>query len=387
MADFAQRAQLLGLSPTANFAGIVTINSLDQLKEILNLTPYSPTVDQVQGNNSDDHATLVGNAVAAQVYGTTPATDADNQLIQSAFPLRVYVVSQQDMTISSQWNLTQPGGGPVIVSLGTLTVNDGGYITIANQTLDFTVDTLIRNGNAQPPSGNGLFNILGLTGDMGAIGSTPAAPGQAQNGSPGNCSSAGIAGASGGNGTVGAAGSTGGPGGPGGAGKPSLPATIRIMSAVQTQIPLSILTQSGAGGNGGTGGTGARGGQGGNGGHGATCGCTGSSGGSGAQGGAGGAGGSGGPGGNPTDASGSITVFVPSASVSQFVQIKNPAPAGLGGAGGQGGQGGAGGSAGGGGKHNDGGSAGGTGGQGTPGVNGPSGSGTGQPAAIYIQPI
>lgn len=391
MIAFEQRAVALGLSPQSSFAGMVTIPTLDKLKEILNISGTSPThASMVEGvaPASPDSIDAIGDAVARHVYGDDAISDADRALAETVFPLRVFVVSQADKTINSEWNLNQQSGdGPVIISLGTLTVQDGGYVTIANRTLDFTVDTLIRQGTAAPPNNMGLFNVLGATGAKGADGTTPTAPGQAQSGNPGNCSSAGIAGASGGNGTGGSQGSTGNPGDPGNPGKASLPATIRITTAVQSSIQLPVLTQSGAGGPGGTGGTGSKGGRGGNGGDGATCGCTGSAGGSGAQGGKGGTGGTGGQGGNAVDAAGNITVYVPAAAAGQFVPIKLTAQPGPGGARGVGGAGGDGGSAGSGGKHNSGGSSGGTGGQGDSGTAGTGGTLTGKPAEIFIQPV
>ncbi|KEP69983.1 hypothetical protein DL1_21115 [Thioclava dalianensis] len=390
MNNFEKRAEILGIAPDKAFAGKITVNTLDQLKELLNISGMPPSAEAVSKaapSDAADASQSVAHAVARHVYGAAPLSDADLALAQSAFPLQLNVVSQPDKTINSEWNLNEISpDGPIVVSLGTLTIEDGGYIVVSNRALDFTVDTLVRNGSAAPGNDMGIFNILGITGAAGTPGDTPTAPGQATNGKPGNCSSAGIAGDSGGNGTTGTLGSAGGPGGAGGLGKPSLAATIRITTAVQSATALSVVTQSGAGGQGGAGGTGSKGGQGGNGGNGATCGCTGSAGGSGAQGGTGGKGGPGGQGGNGVDAEGDITIFAPSTALSLFQPIKKTAQPGAGGAPGTGGAGGDGGSAGSGGKHNSGGSGGGTGGQGETGTPGVAGTIAGQPADILIQP-
>lgn len=390
MNDFKARAQLLGLDPNTAFSGKVTVTSLDQLKQILNVSGLVPDHATLMGGAaaSDNPTDAVTRAVAQHVYSNEPLSDADRALADTAFPLQLNVVSQSDMTIDSEWNLnTLASEGPIVVSLGTLTIEDGGYIVVSNRSLDFTADTLVRTGSTQPPNNAGIFNILGTTGAQGKPGTTPTAPGQAGNGAPGNCSSAGIAGKSGGDGTPGTKGGTGGPGAPGDPGKPSLSATIRVTTSVQSSSALTVVTQSGSGGKGGTGGAGSKGGQGGNGGNGATCGCTGSSGGSGAQGGQGGDGGPGGQGGNAVDAAGNIIFYVPKASVGLIVPIRLTAQPGAGGDGGEGGQGGGGGGAGSGGKHNSGGSSGGSGGQGTGGQPGLAGTATGAAAQINIQPL
>lgn len=389
MKSFAERAAVFGVSPDLGYAGVITIDTLDKMKSMMIAAGLNPSVESLrQGLDAvgDEFIDRASDAVARHVHGDT-LSDEDRALADEVFPVDVFLVSAPDKTISSEWNLSaESGGGPVIVSLGTLTVEDGGYIVINGQALDFSADTLILDGTAILPSGLGLFNILGKNGVTGNKGTTPAAPGQAKNGSPGNCSSAGIAGASGGDGTRGDPGSHGNPGDPGGAAGPSMLATIRL-GAVTTSIDLPIVTQSGCGGIGGIGGDGSKGGQGGNGGNGATCGCTGSSGGSGAQGGPGGDGGQGGPGSAAVDAAGNVTMYVPSASQSRFPAVKLTATAGVGGQGGSGGDGGAGGAAGSGGKHNDGGSAGGIGGQGNTGPVGVPSTVTGKPGEIFIQPV
>ncbi|RYD54284.1 MAG: hypothetical protein EOP60_08035, partial [Sphingomonadales bacterium] len=206
MNAFEQRAAALGISAQTAFAGMVTVPTLDKLNEILNIsgtaTTYADLTSGVDATPQGDEILAVGDAVARHVYGGEQLSDADIALTNTAFPMRVFVISQPDKTINSVWNLNdQTGDGPVIVSLGTLTIQDGGYITISNRTLDFTVDALVRQGTAQPPNGVGTFNILGTDGTKGNDGTTPTPPGQAGSGNPGNCSSAGIAGSAGGNGT------------------------------------------------------------------------------------------------------------------------------------------------------------------------------------------
>ncbi|MET3724601.1 hypothetical protein [Sphingomonas trueperi] len=388
MTSFAERAAAFGLSPEAGYAGIITIDTLEKLTSFLTASGINPSLESLRQGLApvgDAFIDRASDAVARHIHGDTLSTE-DRALADQVFPLDVYLVSNPNMTISSEWNLSaQSGGGPVVVSLGTLTVKDGGYIVINGQALDFTADALVRDGTATLPSGVGLFNILGKNGTTGTKGTTPASPGQAKSGSPGDCSSAGIAGSSGGDGTPGDPGSPGNTGNPGGAASPSMLASIRL-GAVTTSIDLPIVTQSGCGGTGGVGGDGANGGRGGNGGNGATCGCTGSSGGSGAQGGRGGDGGQGGPGSNAVDAAGNVTAFLPSAVASRFPPVKLTATPGAGGQGGSGGDGGDGGGAGSGGKHNDGGSAGGSGGQGNQGPIGVASTVTGKPGEIFIQP-
>lgn len=395
MFDFKQRAEALGISPNDTFRGVLSIPDAARLREILD--------DGTGGETGKITASLVHKGIAEpksanltrslsrrlvqHAYGGAELSAEDKALVADA-PIDANVISIPEKTIDSEWNLNdETPEGAVIVSIGTLTIKDGGYIVVSNRMLDLTIDTIVRDGATPPAGGKGIFNILGATGAAGSVGDSPDAPGQAGNGAPGNCSSAGIAGKSGGDGTPGDTGATGGTGLQAGDGKASLEAIIRITSTITSSVPLMIYTQSGIGGKGGAGGAGSKGGQGGNGGGGATCGCTGSSGGSGAQGGKGGTGGTGGPGGNGVDAAGNVIVHVPAAVQDKLSSSKADAPPGDGGDPGPRGPGGDGGSGGGGGKHNDGGSAGGIGPVGEPGVTGARGTNVGHPADIRIQPF
>lgn len=395
-ATFAERVAKLGLGDPTMWPGEtidaqITVRDVDHLKDILDpgmgaaeRKAHAHAMFDGVTQGSDSESGLL-RRVYEYVYGDSELSDEDREVVGAAFPLEVRAVAAPDKTISTPWNLGQ-SGSPVVMILGTLTINQGGYILIGNTVLNFTVDNVIRNGTSGA-SGAYDFNILGVDGNTGSPGAQPAAPGQAQNGPPGTCSSAGIAAGGGGNGSTGAVGTVGGTGGDGADGLPSLPATITIKSTIGGSAPqVTIATRSGAGGAGGPGGTGAQGGQGGNGGNGVTCGCTGNSGGTGGQGGTGGPGGVGGPGGNGIDAGGNVVVIVPAAYASRILPVQLLASAGAGGGAGSGGPGGAGGGASSGGKHNDGGSGGGTGGAGGPGKTGPRGLRPGKPGTITVQP-
>lgn len=392
---FSERAAKLGLGDPKLWPGEmidvnITVNDIEHLKDI-----FDPGDSEVVGKaqlqalfagatQGSDADSEVLRRVHQYVFGGGELSDADRELVRPAFPLMVRAVAAPDKTINSQWDLGT-SGSPVIVNLGTLTINQGGFITIENTVLSFNVDNLIRNGTSGSAAGD--FNIWGAPGATGSPGTTPDAPGQAQNGAPGTCSSAGVAAGGGGNGSTGATGTVGNTGGKGGDGLPSMPATIRIATSIGGTTPqIVIRTMSGAGGNGGAGGTGTAGGQGGNGGNGVTCMCTGNSGGTGGQGGTGGAGGVGGQGGNGVDAAGNVVVNVPAQFATRIVPISLAAQPGAGGPAGAGGGGGAGGGASSGGKHNDGGSAGSKGAPGAPGSPGQPGTLTGKPALITVQP-
>src|SRR5690242_12106414 len=394
---FEERVAKLGLGDPSNWLteeidALYIIEDIETLKEMLDLG-----FDQQQreahvralfagvAQGSDSESALL-RRVHEFIFGTAELSAADRTLVESAFPLELEVITAPDKKINSQWHLGK-STSPTIVNVGTLTIEQGGYITIENTVLNFNVDTIIRNGNSG--SNNGDFNILGVAGKAGATGTTPNPPGQAQNGNPGNCSSAGIAGSPGGNGSTGAVGTVGGTGDPGGDGLPSMPATINIAKGIQLGPGVSqilITTMSGAGGAGGPGGTGSKGGKGGNGGNGVTCGCTGNAGGTGGQGGKGGQGGVGGPGGNAVDAAGNIIVYVPAQFANLIVRIPLQAQPGVGGAAGNGGKGGDGGGGSSGGKHNSGGGGGGEGAPGDGGSRGANGTHVGKPAVIDVQP-
>jgi len=394
---FEERLAKLGLGDPSNWLcdeidALITVESVDDLKEILDFgfekaarEAHVKALFEGVAQSSDNESALL-RRVHDFIFGSAELSPDDRKLVDAAFPLEVGIMAAPDKKINSQWHLGK-STSPVVVNVGTLTIEQSGYITIENTLLNFNVDTIIRNGTTGSTVGD--FNILGVAGAAGTTGPTPDAPGQAQNGNPGNCSSAGIAGSGGGNGTTGAVGTIGGVGTDGKDGLPSMPATINITKGVQlgpNASQIVIKTMSGAGAPGGAGGTGSKGGKGGNGGNGVSCGCTGNSGGSGGQGGKGGPGGVGGPGGNAVDAAGNIIVNVPAQFANMFVPLPVTAQPGTGGAAGAGGSGGDGGSGGSGGKHNSGGSSGGSGAPGDPGTRGPGGTQTGKPATVLIQP-
>lgn len=390
--DFFARSEKLGHSAAAlkkgeSITSKISVPSIERLKEIFDNggTPeekISRTQNlfgkAAKGNVNDDFLQRVNN----YLFGDTPLNEGDTALLSQAFPMELTAVSADDYTFNGRNDLGT-SQSPVILNYGTVTMNDQAYITIQNTPLQFTCDTLVRNGSA--PSGYGDFNILGATGGVGNTGETGTTGGNGSGGKNGNCSSAGIAGDSGQNGSPGNKGGTGGTGFTGSQGLPSQMAEITITTALNA-ASLTILTRSGTGGQGGIGGKGGTGGNGGKGGNGATCGCTGSGAGNGNSGGQGGPGGQGGQGGNAVDAAANITVLVPSGDISKVFPQKLQAPAGSGGNGGPGGNGGSGGGKGSGGKHNGDGSTGAGGGKGATGGQGLQGTVAGQPATINVQP-
>ncbi len=391
MNDFRERAKLLGLSPDTEFRGTISVATLERLFEILADEGTAAIIgEQLFAGIREPEDNLghsISRKVVAHIYGGQTVQGGDRALVDTAFPLEINAISIPEKTISSEWNLNnETPSGLVVVSVGTLTIKDGGYVTISNRGLDLTVDRLVRVGTKPVPE-RGDFNVLGVAGGPGDRGDAPGAPGKAGSGKPGNCSSGGIAGDPGGDGDPGVEGSEGGEGKRGKNGLPSLAAIIRITTDITTQSPISVLTMSGPGGKGGEGGPGSKGGDGGDGGAGVTCGCTGNAGGSGKQGGKGGRGGVGGPGGDGVDAQGNVIVVAPAMLLSKFAEARRlPAPPGAGGDAGARGEGGAGGNGGAGGKHNDGGKSAGKGGVGDAGKSGPHGTVTGKPADVRFQP-
>lgn len=391
----AERAAKLGLGDPSLWPGgeidvHISVQSIDQLRDLLDsgadeakrASHVAAMFQGIDPAGAPDGGLL--RRVYHYVYGNDPLSAEDRAAMEPAFPMKVRVFMADDITKDTQWDLGT-SDKPVSVTVGTLTLNQGGYVSIQNTSLDFTVDNLIRNGDPGPDI-QGDFLILGVRGGKGGDGITPKAPGQAQNGSVGVCFSPGVSGDGGGSGTTGTFGTEGGTGEDGEKGLPSLHATITIKKTVGgTASNIIIATQCGPGGDGGKGGDGSPGGQGGNGGDGVTCGCTSNTGGTGAQGGKGGTGGSGGKGGKGGDATENITVNVPAAYKSAITKFEMRTPGGDGGRVGQPGPGGAGGTGGTGGKGNASGSSGDFGGTGDPGKPGARGD-DGTTATITITP-
>jgi hypothetical protein len=397
--NFYERAAKFGHSADSLKEGnyvssVISVSSMDELKALLDdgsTKEERAAAKKALMGSSDMESATIDNSneallkrVHAHVFADQPLAASDQESLSQAFPLKLMAISAPNVTYPK--GETSLGTSQLLLTFnyGTVTMQDQSFVTVYNSTLNYTMDTLIRNGT--PPPGRGDFNVLGVTGGTGGQGGQGNVGGNGSAGTPGNCSSAGIAGASGQNGGTGSAGQSGGTGNNGGNGLPSMPATITITNSVQANS-IIIFSASGAGGTGGKGGQGGAGGNGGGGGNGATCGCTGSGAGNGGNGGTGGQGGQGGPGGNAVNAAGNVKVVVPQRFSPLFNSAKGIAAPGPGGAGGPGGSGGAGGGAGSGGKHNGNGSGGSTGGAGNAGPTGASGTQSGLPADIIVTPF
>ena len=397
--NFLERAQRLGHSTDLLNAGhdietTINVPNVDALKALIE--PGSEPADrQAVGRlllgaappphpDADASQQAIVNRVHAYLYGVGDLASSDRQRIAGAFPLAVKTASYPNKVINDVWELGTSQPGIVVVNVGTLTMNPNSAVVVRNSILQFSVDTIVRDGAA--PSGYYDFNILGVTGGAGTPGGGSGGGGAGNRGSGGTCSSPGVAGSAGGDGQRGTTGPTGAAGHTGGDGLPSLPATLSITTGITgSAAQITFMTSSGAGGTGGAGGQGGVGGPGGPGGDGATCGCEGTRGGNGGPGGAGGSGGQGGTGGNGVPAAGNIVIKAPARLASRIAPaVKRTAPPGPGGPGGGGGGGGPGGGGGSGGKHESDGGGGGEGAAGSQGPAGNSGSQTGQPAEVTL---
>lgn len=323
--------------------------------------------------------------VQEYIFGNGKLSPSQLKQANSMFPMNVAMVAAQSKDLDTKWDLTNPDTPIVKVDIETLNLKQGGYIVIHGQSLEFTVDTINRDGNTGSAD-FADFNILGKNGTKPSPGGTPASPGTAGKGTSSTCAG----GATGGVGDEGSPGSDGDPGSPGGKPTPSMAAEIIITKGIGgTENSISIMTMSGAGGEGGKGGDGAKGGKGGKGGDGARCTCEGRPGGMGGIGGRGGNGGPGGDGSDGVDAEGNVTIQIPQA---EYSKVKNPirkeAPPGGRGTGGKGGAGGDGGDAGADvGKGSAPGSSGGEGGEGSKGDFGAEGKKSGKPANVSVTPV
>ncbi|WP_298739202.1 hypothetical protein [uncultured Chitinophaga sp.] len=391
--NFYERAERLGHSVEALKGGQAIISSLmipdiDRLKEVLGGDVTEPVLREkrlrdlfgdklVSPAEDDGSETAILNRVQRFIYGNDPLSDLDRQRTKHLFPFEVKAASYPDQRITEKWDLTDKG--PVVLNIGKLTLEDGGYIVIHNTALTFYADVIERNGSAKTQSMYDI-NILGATGATGCTGSAGNEGGVGGPGVNGQCNAE-----PGKRGETGQRGATGGTGSPGGDGLPSLAASIMIGKSIggSTQ-QLHIMTRSGTGGAGGIGGTGGKGGRGGVGGDGVTCGCDGTNGGNGGNGGDGGRGGTGGSGGNGTDANGNIVIKVPAEEAAKIITHRFAAPAGIGATGGPGGEKGEGGDGGREGKHHSRGSRGGGGVPGNEGPRGQQGAKEGQPAVIVL---
>lgn len=396
---FRERAQRLGHSLELLDKGIpvtstATVDTPEQLREAIRLSnPFTgpELAKQLFGNiplkssSEDGSAAATLRRVNEYIYGNGVLSEQDRERIKYAFPMKLQATSIPVWTPTSPVSINNPAQAQTY-NVGTLTLNQGIYISVYQTVFTLCVDDVIRNGNNGNPTAYGDINIYGMTGTTG----TGGGPGtQGATGSLGSQSSCTVSGSEpgdpGGPGGTGGVGHTGGSGFPGGDGQPSYQATINFIKSITGNI--YIFSRSGTGGIGGPGGTGGRGGQGGNGRDGANCECTGTNGGNAGNGGDGGMGGTGGNGGNGKDRSADIVVNVISAYKQNVSGSTGAAPYGNYGLGGPGGPGGPPGSKGSGGKHSDDGSAGSNGITGATGAHGNPGTIQGKSATITINPV
>lgn len=389
MEDFNQTAVRLGMDPSVLAAGetvsnTITINSIDELKKLLN--PNGNVAPQTAGN---DATLTLADKARDYVFGGRELTADEQKELEAVFPLETSAISMADKTLAAGevWDLGT-STGPLMLNIGTLTMEPGSYIRIANTMLVMTVQNIIRNAGSAPNNHYdlGIFGVTGNTPQQAAAGSAGAAGAM---GATGTCIGTGISGSNGSPGGSGKPGGNGGAGLSGNNGLPSLPTSITIAQSIGgTADKFVICTRSGDGGQGGQGGNGGAGGQGGEGGIGATCSCEHSNGGTGGNGGVGGNGGAGGNGGDAVQGN-DIFVYLPASQSDKLVTLSSVAIPGNGGQGGNSGAAGASGK---------GGSPGGAGGcpkgnygaDGNPGTHGavgkPGNAGTqhGSPGSFYI---
>jgi hypothetical protein len=398
MGQFETRAALFGHSLEALQKGdtITTtrkVNSLEELRSLMHDgAPDDVRAARVADYTSNhpammDEANADINAVhlraAAYIHADRPLCADDAQMVAPTFPVNVTLISTADQTIDSEWNLGNEAS-PVSVNIGTLTINQGGYITATATAVTFVAQAVVNNSSG----GTGANFTIGIFGSPGTAGLPGTSPGAAANGSngsnsdvptPGICTGARSPTA----GQVGSPGTQGGQGQPGGNGTPNQTASFTFNAISGT--PLLLQTQSGAGGAGGAGGNGGSGGNGGTGGDGCQSGCEGTHSADGGNGGAGASGGAGGPGGNGVNGNPIHVVLAMGVSPAMFGNVGLVAPPGNGGAGGNAGSGGAGGAGGSGsGKHRSAGNAGTPGTPGTPGTAGAPGSYSGNPGTVTV---
>jgi hypothetical protein len=331
---FLKRATELGqdiekLKKGETIDQVIKVDNIANLKLLLNgNTPAN--VSKTKPVSANKNAITIAEKAHDYVFFDSPLTDGDLAQLKSIFPVSIRTISAQDKTLQpgEVWDLGT-STNPVVVNLGTLTMQPGSSIKIANTVLDMTVNTLVVNsGDSTNPYDMGIFGVKGITppqvgpvkdADNGAVGSS------------GTCGpGGGVPGDNGGTGGKGTTGYVGNTGYVGGNGLPSLTAII-MLGNINGNFKIS--TRSGDGGQGGQGGVGGKGGTGGTGGKGATCGCTNTNGGKGGNGGDSGNGGVGGKGGDATDGN-NIYVIVPKGQSGKIIQIIGTANGGPGGPGG-----------------------------------------------------
>lgn len=398
--DFKARARKLGHSIEALERGMliksqILVPNIEELKWLLDVdtTPDSRRrlvkalfEGTAKVGNAEHDVSEAGilRRVEMFLYGNESLSSVDRERTASLFPMTVDAVSGTPPNpVNSEWNLGTSLGNLQVYNLTTLDMENGGYITIYNTPLQFTVQTLTRNGSAPSPYSD--FNIFGATGATGGAGGIGGTGGGGRAGTAGTCKGGGgISGDDGGPGSTGTTGADGAGGFQGNPGLSSQTTQITINGLTGSASTVTIFTRSGTGGAGGMGGAGGTGGQGGQGGAGADCACEGTNGGSGGSGGAGGKGGTGGNGGSGTNAASNIVVTVPAGNNKWIIGLTGSAPGGQAGAGGAGGAGGPGGGGGSAGKHESSGKGGGTGAAGSTGSPGQPSTTTGEPGQIIV---
>jgi hypothetical protein len=400
MDNFYKKASQLGhdvekLKKGESFDHIVKVKDIEELKALFHDnqldTAHSSGSGGVDEESFPTMALKLAQKAQDYVFKNSPLSDEDRSHLKSSFPMEVRTMSLPDKTLPPGyvWDLGT-STSPVVVNLGTLTMEAGSSIKIANTVLNMSVETLIRNAGTTTGANYdlGIFGVTGVTPPQAGQG---IAGGTGANGRPGDCQSGGgIAGNDGGPGATGHNGGTGLQGQTGGQGLAALTATIKIGSGGigGSANQFVITTRSGDGGQGGQGGKGGKGGNGGRGGDGATCGCEYTSGGNGGNGGNGASGGEGGTGGKAVNGN-DIYVSVPTGQSGKIIKLPvtaNPGNGGIGGPGGDPGTGGTGGLRGGasGCPKGSNGTNGNPGSAGDAGKTGPAGTQTGVPGNIYV---
>jgi hypothetical protein len=335
ISDYRQRAVKLGHSLELLDAGqgvtstvkVETVDELKALMEKLGITQPTNTNSSTSKSSTDPNdPTVIAllNRVNAFVYGTADLSDNDRALIAKAFPIYVETASYANFTPTAPVIYDKAPYSKAILNAGTLTLNQGIYISAYRTSLQVCVDEFVRNGTSGT---HGDINILGATGANGGPvgdGGQPPIQGWGADG----------------NGLTGLTGGTGNAGQTGLAGAPSMDATINIYKNITGTI--TVYNCSGTGGSGSQGGKGGTGGQGGYGRPGNNWGCycevpAGNAG----QGGVGGNGGTGGAAFDGINAFGNIYVNVPThalkAAIKPVPTPSNPGTPGLGGGPGAGG--------------------------------------------------
>jgi len=399
MSNFEARAAQFGHSIDQLKAGdeirtIRTVHSIEELKSLLHdgapdadraarVAHYEAAYpDLMKGSNTSVEA-LHLRAMAA-VHADHPLSGNDKSALKKAFPVKVELVSAANPTIKTEWTLGNQSP-PVAINLGTLTIEDGGYINAYATYVTFTADTVVNKSSGGSSGANYTIGIFGVDGEAGSAGTNQPAAKKGKKGSssgtpsPGVCTGAPAAtpGGPGGNGA------NGGAGGVGGDGHPNLSASFTF-NALEGN-PVYLLTRSGAGGDGGAGGNGGNGGSGGTGGDGCQSGCEGTASANGGDGGNGGNGGNGDDGGNGVNGhpiSVTLGAGVDKKMLPNGGIMAQPGKGGPPGSAGKAGGGGSGGS--GSGKHRSGGQQGRSGAPGNNGSPGNSGKFSGNPGIITV---